>query len=102
MSTPPSPSAVAPVPTPAAEAPAAADVDVAACVIAYEADATIDAVLDAIPERIGGHPIRVYVADDASSDHTSQRASDWVDRCGRPAAEVVRHRSNLGYGGNQI
>ena len=75
---------------------------VAACVIAFEAAATIEAVLDAIPSTTGQAVVQVYVADDASTDDTAARARRWALDPARPATEVVARARNLGYGGNQV
>jgi glycosyltransferase involved in cell wall biosynthesis len=70
-------------------------------VIAYEAEATIDEVLDRLPEEVHGGPPAVLVADDASTDRTAVLARRWAAT--RPgSAEVVRRPRNLGYGGNQM
>lgn len=73
----------------------------AVVVIAFEASSTIEALLDRVPLEALGAPVRLLVADDASSDDTTALAEAWVRRTGRPDATVVRRDVNLGYGGNQ-
>ena len=70
-------------------------------VVAYEAAATIERLLDRIPATIGGVTPTVLVADDASEDDTVARARAWADGQSTLPVTVVRHPRNLGYGGNQ-
>lgn len=75
---------------------------VAACVIAYEAERTIEAVLDGVPATAGGAQVHIHVADDASTDGTVARAGAWAAASERSGIDIVANRSNLGYGGNQV
>lgn len=74
---------------------------VGVAVLAYEAEVTIEAVLDQIPRSLLGPSTRVLVVDDASSDGTGARASAWVDARGAEGVDVLVRPVNLGYGGNQ-
>lgn len=71
-------------------------------VVAYEAEETIEGVLDRIPPVIAGERPLILVADDCSSDGTARLAEGWA--ASHPEADVVviRRPVNLGYGGNQL
>src|SRR5262249_7727598 len=70
-------------------------------VVAYNAAATLHKVLDRIPPEFRARVERVLVSDDASTDAT------YLVGLGYQAIEpdlpltVLRHDTNLGYGGNQ-
>ena len=70
-------------------------------VVAYEAAATIQALLDRVPAEIGGEPSRVLVSDDASGDDTAALARAWASDHPDCDLDVVCQDANLGYGGNQ-
>src|SRR4051812_20525434 len=55
-----------------------ADVKVAILVVAYESEAFIEQLLEAIPARICGAPPAILVSDDASTDTTATVAERWV------------------------
>ena len=101
MSTPTSPDLVGLAPPVTNEVPSSV-LEVAACVIAYEAAATIEPVIAAIPVAIEGRAVRLFVADDASADQTADLATAACVRAGIDDAVVVRNPQNLGYGGNQL
>jgi len=46
----------------------------AVLVVAYEAEATVEDVLERIPAEVHGRPVEVLVADDASKDRTAELA----------------------------
>ena len=71
-------------------------------VIAYEAEATLTAVLDRIPPDVFREwDTEVLVVDDASVDRTYEIGRAYQDaHPGFPIA-VLRNRYNQGYGGNQ-
>lgn len=74
---------------------------IALTVVAYEASATIEGVLDRIPATVAGASPLVLVSDDASSDNTLEVTQGWADRNPEIEVEVIRQPVNLGYGGNQ-
>ena len=73
-------------------------------VLAFEASRTIGAVLEALAQLMDSsqlsHPT-VLVADDASTDDTSERALAFAAAQPGLAVGVARRPRNLGYGGNQ-
>ena len=69
-------------------------------VVAYNAEDTLAAVLDRLPESFRSKVDRVLVADDASHDATHQVGLAYQARNELPLT-VIRHERNLGYGGNQ-
>ena len=69
-------------------------------VVAYNAEDTLAAVLDRLPESFRSKVDRVLVADDASHDATHQVGLAYQARDELPLT-VIRHERNLGYGGNQ-
>lgn len=70
-------------------------------VVAYNAESTLEAVLDRIPAEVAGCVEAVLVCDDASLDQTHEVALAYQRRSDRLPLHVVRHPVNLGYGGNQ-
>lgn len=74
---------------------------IAVTVVAYEAAATIEDLLDRIPDTIAGRSPTVLVSDDASDDNTFELCQKWAARNPQFEAAVVRQEVNLGYGGNQ-
>ena len=70
-------------------------------VVAYNAQATLSAVLDRIPENISQEVSEVLVCDDASIDSTHDAALAYKRSHDNLPMHVVRHPVNLGYGGNQ-
>jgi glycosyltransferase involved in cell wall biosynthesis len=69
-------------------------------VVAYNAEDTLAAVLDRLPQSFRSKVDRVLVADDASHDSTHQVGLEYQARSELPLT-VIRHERNLGYGGNQ-
>jgi glycosyltransferase involved in cell wall biosynthesis len=69
-------------------------------VVAYNAEETLKSVLDRIPESFVPSISVVLVCDDASTDGTSDTASEYRSTSKLPIS-VVTHQSNRGYGGNQ-
>lgn len=74
---------------------------IAVTVVAYEASATIEELLDRIPQTIAGAAPLVLVSDDASSDNTFELVERWAARNPQFEVAVIRQAVNLGYGGNQ-
>jgi glycosyltransferase involved in cell wall biosynthesis len=70
-------------------------------VVAYNAESTLEAVLDRIPAEVASRVEAVLVCDDASVDDTHEVALAYQRRSDRLPLYVVRHPVNLGYGGNQ-
>jgi 2-polyprenyl-3-methyl-5-hydroxy-6-metoxy-1,4-benzoquinol methylase len=70
-------------------------------VVAYNAESTLVATLNRIPEDFRSSLAEVIILDDASRDETSGRAQTWAKDVGDLTVVVVRHTKNLGYGGNQ-
>jgi glycosyltransferase involved in cell wall biosynthesis len=70
-------------------------------VVAYNAERTIDSVLDRIPESLRTRNVEVLIIDDSSRDRTFQTGL----RRERPEGEfritILRNPENQGYGGNQ-
>lgn len=70
-------------------------------VVAYEAEATVEAVLDRIPDEVLALDVEVLLVDDASVDRTHELALEYRDRRADLPITVLRNRVNQGYGGNQ-
>lgn len=75
--------------------------DTAILIIAYEAAATIEKLLDRVPTEVAGKPPFLLISDDASTDDTSEVARQWLATHPQVRAKVVHQPTNLGYGGNQ-
>jgi len=70
-------------------------------VVAYEASATLDAVLNRIPQSFLASVTTILVCDDASTDDTYQVGMRVMQARPDLPLEVIRRPVNLGYGGNQ-
>ncbi len=76
-------------------------------ILAYEAEQTIEWVLDRIPQETWEQVAEVCLFDDASKDATHQRALAYkqAKAAGNPLVRdkltLVKNPVNLGYGGNQ-
>jgi len=70
-------------------------------VVAYEASATLEAVLNRIPNEFRAQLSVILVCDDASSDDTYQVGVRVKEARPDLPLEVIRRPVNLGYGGNQ-
>ncbi|MBM3817318.1 MAG: glycosyltransferase family 2 protein [Actinobacteria bacterium] len=70
-------------------------------VVAYEASATLEAVLNRIPREFLAQLSVILVCDDASSDDTYQVGVRMKEARPDLPLEVIRRPVNLGYGGNQ-
>ncbi|MFM7307383.1 MAG: glycosyltransferase family 2 protein [Actinomycetota bacterium] len=70
-------------------------------VVAYEASATLEAVLNRIPREFLAQLSVILVCDDASSDDTYQVGVRVKEARPDLPLEVIRRPVNLGYGGNQ-
>jgi glycosyltransferase involved in cell wall biosynthesis len=69
-------------------------------VVAYEAESTLAAVLDRIPDSVFEHDTEVLVIDDASRDATFATGIRSL-ATSRHRIRVLCNRENQGYGGNQ-
>jgi glycosyltransferase involved in cell wall biosynthesis len=70
-------------------------------VVAYNAASTLAQVLDRIPASFRGKIVKILVGDDASQDSTHLVALGYKQLATDLPIEVIRHPTNLGYGGNQ-
>ena len=70
-------------------------------VVAYNAETTLEKVLDRIPADVAAEVSAVLVCDDASADATHEVALAYQRTNDRLPLHIVRHPVNLGYGGNQ-
>lgn len=70
-------------------------------VVAYNAESTIAAVLDRIPESFRPRIDAVLIADDFSQDATYERGLEYQAANSELPITVIRRPRNLGYGGNQ-
>lgn len=90
---------------PAAEYPAAsipvAAPRIAILVVAYNAESTLAAVLDRIPQEILAKVAEIIVFDDASEDNTYAIGEEYRLRSDNSRISVFRNAKNLMYGGNQ-
>lgn len=73
---------------------------IAVLVVAYNAQETLEQVLDRIPEDFVPRIAAVIVCDDASTDLTHDVILDYQQQSALPIT-IIRHSENLGYGGNQ-
>src|SRR4051794_19047376 len=70
-------------------------------VVTYNAISTLVPVLKRIPPSVWSNVEEVVVFDDASQDGTFELAMGIKAVCDVPKLQVLKHRKNLGYGGNQ-
>lgn len=70
-------------------------------VVAYEAEATLESVLNRIPKTFRASLHTILVCDDASTDDTYQVGMRVKDSRPELPLQVLRRPVNLGYGGNQ-
>ena len=70
-------------------------------VVTYNAISTLVPVLKRIPPSVWSNVEEVVVFDDASQDGTFELAMGVKAVCDVPKLQVLKHRKNLGYGGNQ-
>jgi glycosyltransferase involved in cell wall biosynthesis len=76
-------------------------VRVGVVVVAYNAESTLLATLERIPEEFRRQLAEIIILDDASGDATTAHAEEWGRRILDHTTIVVTHTKNLGYGGNQ-
>ena len=70
-------------------------------VVAYEAEATLESVLNRIPQTFRASIHTILVCDDASTDDTYQVGMRVKESRPDLPLQVLRRPVNLGYGGNQ-
>ena len=70
-------------------------------VVAYNAASTLASVLDRVPESFRPRISQVFVCDDASDDATYLVGLGYKQITQDLPLTVIRHPTNLGYGGNQ-
>jgi glycosyltransferase involved in cell wall biosynthesis len=70
-------------------------------IVAYNAETTIEDLLNKIPEKIWKNSEEIIVSDDNSQDDTFHVAENWNKTHKKKNLKVVRHKENKGYGGNQ-
>src|SRR3954470_11703117 len=70
-------------------------------VVAYNAEKTIESVLDRIPAELRTRNVEVLVIDDSSKDATFQTGLKREDRISDFKITILRTPVNQGYGGNQ-
>ncbi|HEX8767098.1 MAG TPA: glycosyltransferase family 2 protein, partial [Jatrophihabitans sp.] len=70
-------------------------------VVAFNAESTLQATLDRIPQELRAKIDEILICDDASQDRTVDAGLAWREANGAIPTTVIRHVSNLGYGGNQ-
>jgi 2-polyprenyl-3-methyl-5-hydroxy-6-metoxy-1,4-benzoquinol methylase len=80
-------------------------VKVGVLIVAYNAETTLEWVLDRIPVHIRRQLAEILIQDDFSTDNTHAIARKYSERNNAAfdniPITVVRHDCNLGYGGNQ-
>src|SRR6516164_11838719 len=70
-------------------------------VVAYNAEKTIESVLDRIPAELRTRNVEVLVIDDSSKDATFQTGLKREDQTSDFKITIMRTPVNQGYGGNQ-
>lgn len=69
-------------------------------IVAYEAQATLEKVLDRIPEEVFHHDTEILVIDDSSKDKTFEIGVKYSESKKYPIT-ILYNEENQGYGGNQ-
>src|SRR5579872_4541127 len=71
-------------------------------VVAYDAERTIQEVLQRIPAELANYDTEILIIDDSSRDRTFERAHTYVGEAHLPfPVTVLCNPENQGYGGNQ-
>ena len=70
-------------------------------IVAYNAEKTIESVLDRIPAELRRREVEVLIIDDSSKDATFQMGLKREDRVSDFKITILRTPENQGYGGNQ-
>ena len=74
---------------------------IAVLVVAYNAEKTLEQVLDRIKPEMVARISSVIVCDDSSTDNTFNVALEYRQTHSQLPLHIVRNPTNLGYGGNQ-
>src|SRR5205823_5474091 len=69
--------------------------------VAYNAETTIQSVLNRIPPELHTNNVEVLVIDDSSKDETFARGVAFENPAGSFRITILRTPENQGYGGNQ-
>ncbi len=70
-------------------------------VVAYEAQATLERVLDRIPDEIFRYDTEILVIDDSSKDKTFEVGVKYSESKKKYPITILYNEKNQGYGGNQ-
>jgi glycosyltransferase involved in cell wall biosynthesis len=70
-------------------------------VVAYNAESTLESVLQRIPQNIMAKVEEIFVFDDASHDRTYEIGKAYQQHTARDKLSIFRNPVNLMYGGNQ-
>ena len=70
-------------------------------IVAYNAEKTIESVLDRIPAELHRREVEVLIIDDSSKDATFETGLKREDRISDFKITILRTPENQGYGGNQ-
>ena len=70
-------------------------------VVAYEAQTTLEKVLDRVPEEVFQYDTEVLVIDDSSKDKTFEVGVRYSDGRKNYPITILHNEENQGYGGNQ-
>ena len=70
-------------------------------IVAYNAERTIESVLDRIPGELRRNNVEVLIIDDSSKDETFKTGLRREDQSGDFRVTILRTPVNQGYGGNQ-
>jgi glycosyltransferase involved in cell wall biosynthesis len=70
-------------------------------IVAYNAETTIESVLQRIPAELHTRNVEVLIIDDSSKDRTFQTGLKHADRMDDFRVTILRNPENQGYGGNQ-
>jgi glycosyltransferase involved in cell wall biosynthesis len=70
-------------------------------IVAYNAEKTIESVLDRIPKELHTRNVEVLIIDDSSKDATFKTGLKREDRQSDFKITILRNPENQGYGGNQ-
>lgn len=70
-------------------------------IVAYNAESTIEKVLDRIPDDVLKYDHEILIIDDQSADRTFEKAARYMGRRKDRNIRVLFNPENQGYGGNQ-
>lgn len=78
-----------------------ASLRIAIYIPAYNAGRTLPVVLDRIPQDVKSRVEEIFIVDNASPDNTYLIAVGYKTEKGTHNLNIIRNKSNLGYGGSQ-